>query len=59
MSDREIKKVHCGVCSLACPIDAIIKDGIIESVEGRKDFPHQCGGLCAKGAASKQYVYNK
>ena len=29
------------------------------SVEGSRDLPGQSGGLCSKGAASRQYVYNK
>lgn len=53
MDKTEVKKVYCGICSPCCPIDAYVKEGKIVSVEGHN------GGLCAKGAASKQYVYNK
>lgn len=59
MSCKTIKKVRCNICSAACPIDAYVEDGKLISVEGSKDFPGQSGSLCVKGAASKQYVYNK
>lgn len=55
----EIKKVHCGICGPRCPMDVYVEDGKIISVEGSKDLPMQRGKLCSKGAASKQYVYNK
>lgn len=53
MDKPEVKKVLCGICSSSCSIDVYVEDGKITSVEGSN------GGLCAKGAASKQYVYNK
>lgn len=59
MPERVVKKVHCGICSAGCPIDTYVEDGKIVSVEGSRDFPMQKGSLCSKGAASKQYVYNK
>ena len=55
----EIKKVRCNICSAGCPIDAYVQDGKLLSVEGSRDWPGQQGGLCSKGAASRQYVYNK
>ena len=54
----EIKKVR-NICSAGCPIDAYVQDGKLLSVEGSRDWPGQQGGLCSKGAASRQYVYNK
>ena len=54
MDNTEIKKVFCGICSPCCPIDAYVKEGKICI-----RFEGSYGGLCAKGAASKQYVYNK
>ncbi len=50
MPGKVVKKVHCGICSSECPIDAFVEDGRIVSIEGK---------LCSKGAASRQYVYNK
>ena len=55
----EIKKVRCNICSAGCPIDAYVQYGKLLSVEGSRDWPGQQGGLCSKGAASRQYVYNK
>lgn len=59
MSERVIKKVRCNICSVGCPIDAYVEDGKLVSVEGSRDLPGQSGDLCSKGAASRQYVYNK
>lgn len=59
MGKKEVKKTFCGICGPCCPINAYVEDGRIVSVEGRKLSPAQGGGLCSKGAASKQYVYNK
>lgn len=50
MPGKVVKKVHCGICSSECPVDAFVEDGRIVSIEGK---------LCSKGAASRQYVYNK
>ena len=59
MNQRVIKKVRCNICSAGCPIDAYVEEGKLVSVEGSRDLPGQSGGLCSKGAASRQYVYNK
>lgn len=54
MSEKQTKRVFCQICSGGCPIDAYVKDGKVVSVEGGNGQ-----GLCAKGAASRQYLYNK
>lgn len=59
MNQRVIKKVRCNICSAGCPIDAYVEEETLVSVEGSRDLPGQSGGLCSKGAASRQYVYNK
>lgn len=59
MNQRVIKKVRCNICSAGCPIDAYVEEGKLVSIEGSRDLPGQSGGLCSKGAASRQYVYNK
>ncbi|HBA63712.1 MAG TPA: hypothetical protein DCZ20_07635 [Lachnospiraceae bacterium] len=59
MSEKTIKKVRCNICASGCLMDAYVEDGKVVSVEGSKDTPMQNGGLCAKGAASRQYLYNK
>lgn len=55
-----IKKTVCDICNpnSHCGIDAYVKDGVIIKVEGTEENPHSAGTLCAKGAASRQYLYN-
>lgn len=54
-----MKKAICGICASGCPMDVYVEDGKIASVEGSRDLPGQSGGLCAKGAAARQYIYNQ
>ena len=56
----EIKKSVCTICDplTQCGLDLYIKDGKIIKVEGTKENPHNGGTLCAKGAATRQYVYH-
>ena len=56
---KQAKKAVCGICASGCPMDIYVEDGKIISVEGSKDLPGQSGGLCAKGAAARQYIYNQ
>lgn len=58
MGTKSIIRTSCGICSPQCKIDACVEDGKIISVEG-SSFRGQPGKLCSKGAASRQYVYNK
>ncbi len=58
----EIKKTICAICesgSSSCGINAYVKDGKVIKVEGMGSFPQNRGTLCSKGAASRQYIYNK
>lgn len=57
----EIKKTICSICNpdSHCGVDAYVKDGKIIKVEGTRANPHSGGILCPKGAAQRQYVYNK
>ncbi|MBW1800435.1 MAG: hypothetical protein JRJ85_06860 [Deltaproteobacteria bacterium] len=57
----EVKKTICSICAVGthCGIDAYVKDGTVVKVEGTKEHPHNAGTLCSKGAASRQYIYNK
>lgn len=48
----------CGICSRGCPIDVYVENGRVVSVEGKVENG-KSQGLCAKGAASKQYLYNE
>lgn len=56
----EIKKSICAICDpmTQCGLDLSIKDGTIIKVEGSLEHPFNKGTLCAKGAATRQYVYN-
>jgi anaerobic selenocysteine-containing dehydrogenase len=60
-SGIEIKKTVCDICNPQshCGIDAYVKDGVVIKVEGTKENPHSSGTLCSKGAATRQYIYNK
>ena len=49
----EIRQTFCSICSSDCPMKCLIEDGRIVGVEPAG------GGLCSKGAAALQYVYNK
>ena len=54
----EKKQIFCGICSTGCPMDVYVEDGKVVSVEGRVENG-KSRGLCSKGAASKQYLYNE
>lgn len=57
----EIKKTCCGICNQYshCGVDAYVKDGKVIHIEGSADNPRTHGRLCPRGAALRQYVYNK
>lgn len=59
MSEMKVVKTSCSTCGSCCEVDAYVEDGKLVSVEGARNTPMQSGGMCAKGAAAKQYVYNK
>lgn len=54
----EIKKSVCLICGAQCGVDAYVKDGRLIKVEGTAENPINKGVLCAKGASSRQWVYN-
>ena len=55
-----IRKTICSICNPGshCGIDAYIKDGRVIKVQGTRENPHNMGTLCAKGSASRQYIYH-
>jgi anaerobic selenocysteine-containing dehydrogenase len=55
----EVKKTACSVCGMQCGIDAYVKDSRLVKVEGTAENPLNRGILCVKGAANRQWVYNK
>ena len=56
----EVKKTICSICNPLshCGIDAYVRAGVVVKVEGTLENPHNAGTLCAKGAASRQYIYH-
>lgn len=56
----DVRKSICTICDPGsqCGLDLYVKDGKIIKVEGSKENPHSQGTLCAKGAATRQYVYH-
>ncbi len=56
-----IHKTFCSICNphSHCGINARVENGELISVEGTQEHPANQGTLCAKGAASVQYVYAK
>ena len=57
----EVRKSICTICDpmTQCCLDLFVKNGEIIRVEGSKEAPHSHGTLCAKGAATRQYVYSE
>lgn len=55
-----IKKSICTICDpmTQCGLNLYVKDGKIIKVEGSKEHPKNEGTLCAKGTATRQYVYH-
>ncbi len=58
-SDVLLKTSPCDICSFGCPVRSFIRNGEIISVEPDRDNPLSRGFLCAKGYASRQYVYRQ
>ncbi len=60
-SGIEIRHTICSICNphSHCGIDAYVRNGKIIKVEGSNANPRSKGTLCSKGAASRQYIYNK
>ena len=56
-----VKKTICDICcpSFHCGIDAYVKDDTVVKVEGTEEHPVNHGLLCAKGLASRQYIYHE
>ena len=56
-----VKKSICAICDPAplCGLDLYLKDGKIIKVEGSENHPANQGTLCAKGAATRQYIYHE
>ena len=57
----EIRHSLCDICTpgMQCGLDLYVKDDKILKIEGRKEFPGNRGKLCVKGAAGREYQYNR
>ncbi len=57
----EVRKSVCAICDpmTQCGLDLYVRDGRVIKVEGSRENPHSRGTLCAKGAATRQYVYHR
>ena len=54
----EVRKTLCAMCDYRCGIDAYVKDGELLKVEGSENNPVNNGKLCARGLASRPWVYS-
>ncbi|XCP86693.1 molybdopterin-dependent oxidoreductase [Roseburia hominis] len=59
MSEEKIVKTSCFICGSGCMVNAHVKDGKMISIEGFGRMTPDGGGVCAKGAAAAQFLYNK
>jgi len=57
----EVRKSVCTMCDpmTQCGLDVYVRDGHAIKVEGSRENPNSRGTLCAKGAATRQYVYHR
>jgi len=53
-----VKKTLCALCDCRCGVDAYVKDDLLLKVEGSKSNPINKGKLCAKGQASRPWIYS-
>ncbi len=49
---RKIIHTLCFMCSVRCPIEVIVEDDKVVSIEGSPYVPAMKGGICPKGAAA-------
>ncbi len=57
----EIRKSICTICdpNTQCGLDCSVRNGVVVKVEGSDENPFNRGALCAKGAATRQYLYHE
>ena len=51
-------RTTCRECPAGCGIEARVREGRIHKVEGNPEHPVNAGGLCARGQAAVQGLYN-
>jgi anaerobic selenocysteine-containing dehydrogenase len=57
-STEKIYKTSCRACIAACAVLAHVRDGRVIKIEGNPESPMSKGGVCAKGLAGIQALYN-
>lgn len=55
----EIKKTHCDICSFGCRMDAYVEQNVLQRIAPDMDSPTSRKFVCAKGYATRQYVYHE
>lgn len=57
----EIRRSVCDICTPGpqCGLNVYVKDGRAVKIEGDPEHPVNCGKLCTKGAANRQFVYRE
>ncbi len=48
----------CGMCTVRCPIQVEVEDGVVKWIEGNPQDPGMAGRLCAKGSAGLAMLYD-
>src|SRR3990170_1645473 len=48
----------CLMCPARCGILGMVEEGSLVKIEGNPQHPHNQGGLCARGLAGTNQVYN-
>jgi len=56
---NQTRPVVCGMCDLACTLEAHVKDGKLDRLTGFKDHPLWPNAFCIKPARAKDWFYNK
>ena len=51
-------RTTCRECPAGCGTEARVREGRVHKVEGNSDHPVNAGGLCARGQAAVQGLYN-
>lgn len=57
-NDVKIVKTSCRACIAACAVLAHVQNGRVIKIEGNPESPMSMGGVCAKGLAGIQALYN-
>jgi anaerobic selenocysteine-containing dehydrogenase len=56
---NETRPVVCGMCDLACTLEAHVKDGKLDRLTGFKEHPLWPNVFCIKPARAQDWFYNE